>query len=154
LEEHLQGFWLGSAHNRTDMVGPGLAAGDDNLLRTSWPDIANICYHKNGVDCGPMVVALVDIFLRAGIQYKQVYQVQLPHLECAHKTRARMLEGIKNSHGLWRRLTSNGVKFELAPTDSQLNLVEWAIASHGMYESALVFILKREQLVYSGLCAM
>jgi len=127
LEEHLQGFWLGSAHNRTDMVGPGLAAGDDNLLRTSWPDIANICYHKNGVDCGPMVVALVDIFLRAGIQYKQVYQVQLPHLECAHKTRARMLEdlmeGIKNSHGLWRRLTSNGVKFELAPTDSQLNIV-------------------------------
>jgi hypothetical protein len=31
-------------------------------------------------------------------------------------------------------------------------LVEWAIASHGMYESALVFIM--EKLVHSGLCAI
>jgi hypothetical protein len=30
--------------------------------------------------------------------------------------------------------------------------VEWAIASHGMYESTLVF--KTEELVHSGLCAM
>ena len=38
------------------------------------------------------------------------------------------------------------------------HLVEWAIASHGMYKSALVFFFqfkfKTEELVHSELCAM
>ena len=72
-------------------------------------------------------MALVNIFLSGGLKYKQAYKVQLPRLECAHKTRARMLdnsmEGIKTSHRLWRQLTSSGVEFELAPTESQLNIV-------------------------------
>ena len=76
---------------------------------------------KNGIDCGAIAAGLVMVLRAQGLTYNAYPKVQLPHLECAHTIRERMLhdlsDGVLNSYHLWMAAVRRGDRYSQEPSE-------------------------------------
>ena len=101
-----------------------------------------------------MAVAVMMVLFVKGPEYIHHPHIKMPHLECAHITRHRMLadltEGIKSSYKLWKDLCSTGHTFNLEPTD---NVIEILVDLHGQLGLAHIERLLATENILCSSCS-